>query len=121
MYVNRHILLYILNKRHAIILSMDKIALQNLIAKINIATDEDHQLTISDKLAVLSAFRKCEKWLIELQSEGIVNISEQELEYLRDLADNVGGDIDGKWNLDKPEYLAIIITLQDYLNDIPCN
>ena len=100
---------------------MDKIALQNLISKINFTTDEEYQLTTSDKVAILSAFRKCEKWLIALQSEGIVNMSEQELEYLRDLADNVKGDIDGKWSLDKPEYLAILITLQDYLNDIPCN
>ena len=99
---------------------MDKLALQSLISKMSIATGEDHQLTISDKLAVLSAFRKCEKWLIALQSEGIVNISEQELEYLRDLADNVEGDISGEWNLDKPEYLAILITLEDYLNDIQC-
>ena len=121
MYVNRHILLYILNKRHAIILSMDKIALQNLIAKINIATGEEYHLTKSDKLAILSAFHKCEKWLIALQNEGVISVSEQELEYLRDLADNVEGDISGKWSLDKPEYLAILITLQDYLNDIPCN
>jgi len=100
---------------------MDKLSLQSLISKMSIATDEDHQLTISDKLAILSAFHKCEKWLIALQNEGIISISEQELEYLRDLADNVEGDISGKWSLDKPEYLAILITLQDYLNDIPCN
>ena len=100
---------------------MDKLALQSLISKMNIATDEEYQITKSDKLAILSAFHKCEKWLIALQNEGALNISEQELEYLRDLADNVEGDISGKWSLDKPEYLAILITLQDYLNDIPCN
>ena len=100
---------------------MDKLALQSLISKISIATDEEYHLTKSDKLAILSAFHKCEKWLIALQNEGVINISEQELEYLSDLADNVEGDINGKWSLDKPEYLAIIITLQDYLNDIPCN
>jgi len=100
---------------------MDKLAIQSLISKMSIATDEENQLTNSDKLAILSAFHKCEKWLIALQNEGIINISEQELEYLRDLADNVDGDINGKWSLDKPEYLAILITLQDYLNDIPCN
>lgn len=100
---------------------MDKLSLQSLISKISIATDEEYHLTKSDKLAILSAFHKCEKWLIALQSEGVIIISEQELEYLRDLADNVEGDISGKWSLDKPEYLAIIITLQDYLNDIPCN
>ena len=100
---------------------MDKSALQSLISKMSIAADEEYQLTNSDKLAILSAFHKCEKWLIALQNEGALNISEQELEYLRDLADNVEGDISGKWSLDKPEYLAILITLQDYLNDIPCN
>ena len=100
---------------------MDKLALQSLISKMSIAADEEYQLTNSDKLAILSAFHKCEKWLIALQSEGVIIISEQELEYLRDLADNVEGDINGKWSLDKPEYLAILITLQDYLNDIPCN
>ena len=100
---------------------MDKLALQSLISKISIATDEEYQLTKSDKLAILSAFHKWKKWLIALQNEGVINISEQELEYLSDLADNVEGDINGKWSLDKPEYLAIIITLQDYLNDIPCN
>ena len=100
---------------------MDKIALQNLIAKISIATGEEYHLTESDKLAILSAFHKCEKWLIALQNEGVTSISEQELDYLRDLADNVEGDISGEWSLDKPEYLAILITLQDYLNDIPCN
>ncbi len=100
---------------------MDKLDLQSLISKMSIAADEEYYLTESDKLAILSAFHKCEKWLIALQSEGVINISEQELEYLRDLADNVKGDIDGKWSLDKPEYLAILITLQDYLNDIPCN
>ena len=100
---------------------MDKLSLQNLISKMSIATDEEYYLTESDKLAILSAFHKCEKWLIALQNEGIISISEQELEYLRDLADNVEGDISGKWSLDKPEYLAILITLQDYLNDIPCN
>jgi len=100
---------------------MDKLSLQSLISKISIATDEEYHLTKSDKLAILSAFHKCEKWLIALQSEGVIIISEQELEYLRDLADNVEGDISGKWSLDKPEYLAILITLQDYLNDIPCN
>jgi len=100
---------------------MDKLSLQSLISKMSIAADEEYQLTNSDKLAILSAFHKCEKWLIALQSEGVIIISEQELEYLRDLADNVEGDISGKWSLDKPEYLAILITLQDYLNDIPCN
>ena len=100
---------------------MDKLSLQSLISKMSIATDEEYYLTESDKLAILSAFHKCEKWLIALQGEGVTSISEQELEYLRDLADNVEGDISGKWSLDKPEYLAIIITLQDYLNDIPCN
>lgn len=100
---------------------MDKLDLQSLISKMSIAADEEYQLTNSDKLAILSAFHKCEKWLIALQSEGVIIISEQELEYLRDLADNVEGDISGKWSLDKPEYLAILITLQDYLNDIPCN
>ena len=100
---------------------MDKLDLQSLISKMSIAADEEYQLTNSDKLAILSAFHKCEKWLIALQNEGALNISEQELEYLRDLADNVEGDINGKWSLDKPEYLAILITLQDYLNDIPCN
>lgn len=100
---------------------MDKSALQSLISKMSIAMDEEYHLTKSDKLAILSAFHKCEKWLIALQGEGVTNISEQELEYLRDLADNVEGDISGKWSLDKPEYLAILITLQDYLNDIPCN
>ena len=100
---------------------MDKSALQSLISKMSIAADEEYHLTNSDKLAILSAFQKCEKWLIALQNEGALNISEQELEYLRDLADNVEGDISGKWSLDKPEYLAILITLQDYLNDIPCN
>ena len=100
---------------------MDKSALQSLISKMSIATDEEYHLTKSDKLAILSAFHKCEKWLIALQNEGVISVSEQELEYLRDLADNVEGDISGKWSLDKPEYLAIIITLQDYLNDIPCN
>ena len=100
---------------------MDKLDLQSLISKMSIAADEEYQLTNSDKLAILSAFHKCEKWLIALQNEGALNISEQELEYLRDLADNVEGDISGKWSLDKPEYLAILITLQDYLNDIPCN
>jgi len=100
---------------------MDKLALQSLISKISIATDEEYHLTKSDKLAILSAFHKCKKWLIALQNEGVINISEQELEYLSDLADNVEGDINGKWSLDKPEYLAILITLQDYLNDIPCN
>ena len=100
---------------------MDKSALQSLISKMSIATDEEYHLTKSDKLTILSAFQKCEKWLIALQNEGVINISEQELEYLRDLADNVEGDVSGKWSLDKPEYLAILITLQDYLNDIPCN
>jgi len=100
---------------------MDKLALQSLISKMNIATDEEYQITKSDKLANLSAFHKCEKWLIALQNEGVTSISEQELDYLRDLADNVEGDISGEWSLDKPEYLAILITLQDYLNDIPCN
>ena len=100
---------------------MDKLALQSLISKMSIATDEEYHLTKSDKLAILSAFQKCEKWLIALQNEGVTSISEQELEYLRDLADNVEGDISEKWSLDKPEYLAILITLQDYLNDIPCN
>ena len=100
---------------------MDKSALQSLISKMSIAMGEKYHLTESDKLAILSAFHKCEKWLIALQGEGVTSISEQELEYLRDLADNVEGDINGKWSLDKPEYLAILITLQDYLNDIPCN
>jgi hypothetical protein len=89
---------------------MDKLALQSLISKMSIATDEEYHLTKSDKLAILSA----------LQNEVVINISEQELEYLRDLADNVEGDINGKWSLDKPEYLAILITLEDYLNDIQC-
>jgi len=111
----------ILRNYRAIIPSMDKLALQSLISKISIATDEEYHLTKSDKLAILSAFHKCEKWLIALQNEGVISVSEQELEYLRDLADNVEGDISGKWSLDKPEYLAILITLQDYLNDIPCN
>ena len=100
---------------------MDKLALQSLISKMSIAMGEKYHLTESDKLTILSAFHKCEKWLIALQGEGVTSISEQELEYLRDLADNVEGDISGKWSLDKPEYLAILITLQDYLNDIPCN
>ena len=100
---------------------MDKLALQSLISKMSIATDEEYQITKSDKLAILSTFHKCEKWLIALQGEGVISVSEQELEYLRDLADNVEGDINGEWSLDKPEYLAILITLQDYLNDIPCN
>ena len=100
---------------------MDKLALQSLISKMSIATDEEYQITKSDKLAILSTFHKCEKWLIALQNEGVTSISEQELDYLRDLADNVEGDISGEWSLDKPEYLAILITLQDYLNDIPCN
>ena len=100
---------------------MDKSALQSLISKMSIAMGEKYYLTESDKLAILSAFHKCEKWLIALQNEGVISVSEQELEYLRDLADNVEGDISGKWSLDKPEYLAILITLQDYLNDIPCN
>ena len=100
---------------------MDKLSLQSLISKISIATGEEYHLTESDKLAILSAFHKCEKWLIVLQGEGVISVSEQELEYLRDLADNVEGDISGEWSLDKPEYLAILITLQDYLNDIPCN
>ena len=123
MYIHANEQIYALSwiKHCIIIRSMDKLALQSLISKISIATDEEYHLTKSDKLAILSAFHKCKKWLIALQNEGVISVSEQELEYLRDLADNVEGDISGKWSLDKPEYLAILITLQDYLNDIPCN
>ena len=83
---------------------MDKLALQSLISKMSIATGEEYHLTESDKLAILSAFHKCEKWLIALQGEGVISVSEQELEYLRDLADNVEGDINCKyrdWETDR--------------------
>jgi len=51
---------------------MDKLSLQSLISKISIATGEEYHLTESDKLAILSAFHKCEKWLIAPHYVGMI-------------------------------------------------
>ena len=72
---------------------MDKLSLQNLISKMSIATDEEYYLTESDKLAILSAFHKCEKWLIALQGEGVTSISEQRSEERR-----VGKECRSRWS-----------------------